>query len=287
MKNYHIILIAGLLSILISCQKKVDNPTHNKAELLFKSGFENNVYIDPTAYPYNEDYRIVKGKDLETGFTWPIDILGASESALHYIDDDNQNAVKTEIQSVAGHDGQLTKTLYSIEHYKTDVTQCPYEILNIQEGTKDLYVKYWMKMDSASLFQPDMWRAIFEYKTKAYASGNGYRLIAFVYTDNDGIPYWHWQGDRDPENPVWEIDNKNIPVPVNEWFTVEYYWHWSVGNDGRSLWKVNGQTVGDHHGATTRNNQPIDFIILTQIYGNANPKHQWIDDIEIWTGLPE
>ncbi len=57
--------------------------------------------------------------------------------------------------------------------------------------------------------------------------------------------------------------------------------------DGRALWRVNGQVVGDHYGPTTRNNRPIDFIMLTQIYGDANPKYQWIDDIEIWDGLPE
>jgi hypothetical protein len=27
--------------------------------------------------------------------------------------------------------------------------------------------------------------------------------------------------------------------------------------------------------------------MITQIYGNANPKYQWIDDIEIWDGIPE
>jgi len=45
--------------------------------------------------------------------------------------------------------------------------------------------------------------------------------------------------------------------------------------------------VGDYHGPTTRNSQPIDFIMPFQIYGNSNPKHQWIDDIEIWDGIPE
>ncbi len=85
---------------------------------------------------------------------------------------------------------------------------------------------------------------------------------------------------------MWEIDNKNVPVPNEEWFLTEFYWHWSEGDDGRALWKVNGQIIGDHHGPTTRNAKPIDFIMLTQIYGDANPKYQWVDDIEIWDGLP-
>jgi len=253
----------------------------------FNSMSEDGLIVSAIFYEYNEDYRFIKGIDNETGFSWPIDILGASESALHYIDDDNHKAVYSEIQTVIGHNGDTTKALYSIENYDLGVTQCPYEILNIQEGTKDLYVRYWIKMDSAGLFQSDMWRVIFEYKTKDYADNNGFRLIAFIYTDIDGIPYWHWQGDRDPEHPIWEIDNKTVPVPINEWFLTEFYWHWSEGADGRALWKINGQTIGEHSGPTTLNSKPIDFIILTQIYGDANPKHQWIDDVEIWDGIPK
>jgi len=62
--------------------------------------------------------------------------------------------------------------------------------------------------------------------------------------------------------------------------------HRSVGSDGISLWKINGEIVGEHHGATTRLSQPIDFIMITQIYGDANPKYQWVDDIEIWDSIP-
>jgi hypothetical protein len=282
-----VMAITGLFIIATSCQKESPNQISPEPQLLFKSGFENDVYIDTTAYENNEDYRFIRGEDKETGFSWPIDILGAGGSALHYIDDDNRQAVFSEIQTVTGHDGNLTRALYNVENYNTGVTQCPYEILNITDGTEDLYIKYWIKTDSAGLVQPDMWRAFFEYKTKDYAKNDGFRLIAFVYTDNDGIPYWHWQGDRNPENSVWEIDNRTVPVPLNEWFLTEFYWHWSEGDDGRALWKINGEVIGDHYGPTTLNSKPIDFIILTQIYGDANPKHQWIDDIEIWSGIPE
>ena len=281
MKNSIIISLIGVLLICSSCN--LEPP-----KLLFKSGFEDGVYLEEP----NDDtpigrYQLIKGTDLETGFSWPINILGANTGGLHFIDDDDFKAIENEIQTVIGHNGDPTKALYSIEHYDVDITQCPYEILNIREGRKDLYVKYWIKMDNTSLFQPNMWRAIFEYKTKDYEENDGFRLIAFIYTDDDGVPYWHWQGDENPENSIWEIDNKDVPVPMNEWFMTEFYWHWSEGDDGRALWKINGQIIGDHYGPTTRNSKPIDFIILTQIYGDANPKYQWIDDIEIWSGIPE
>ena len=51
--------------------------------------------------------------------------------------------------------------------------------------------------------------------------------------------------------------------------------------------KVNGELIAEHSGATTTNSDNLDFIILTQVYGNSHPMHQWVDDIEIWNGLPE
>ncbi len=290
MRNSIIISIIGVLLICISCNKESPNEIPVKPKLLFKSGFEDGVYLEkPNDNTSIGRYQLIKGADSEPGFSWPINVLGANTGGLHFIDDDNFQALENEIQTVIGHNGDSTKALYNIEHYDMGITQCPYEILDILEGTKDLYIKYWIKLDSASLFQPNMWRAFFEWKTKGYKEhfSTGFRLIAFIYTDNDGIPYWHWQGDKNPENPVWEIDNKTVPVPVNKWFLTEFYWHWSNGNDGRALWKINGQVIGDHYGPTTRNSKPIDFIMLTQIYGDANPKYQWIDDIEIWDGIPE
>jgi len=274
-------LLAALT--LSACQPTSAEPPKGPARLLFSSGFEG-----VTLEPLKDGYQSITGRDSRTGFSWPISILGASESGLHMINHDNQQALRNEIRTVTGHDGHPTRALYSIENYEhRDDTQDPYEILDITDGRRDLYIRYWIKLDRGSLTQPNKWRTFFEWKTKGYAKGSGFRLISFIYTDDDGKPYWVWLGDRDPEHPIWEIENRKIPVPMGKWFLTEFYWHWSEGKDGRALWKVNGQVVGDHFGPTTRNHKPIDFIMLTQIYGNANPKHQWVDDIEIWDGLPE
>ncbi len=280
MKILYLFPIVLILALNISCKKQ---ETASEPQLLFSSGFENDVtLLNPI-----DGYQFIQGTDNETGFSWPISILGSSESALHFVDDDSYQALENEIQTVTGHDGNPTKALYNVQYYDVGVTQCPYEILNITEGESDLYIKYWIKMDVASITQPDQWRTFFEWKTKGYASGDGFRLIAYIYTDATGNPYWHWQGDANPMSPEWEIDNHTIPVPLGEWFLTEFYWHWSEGDDGRALWKVNGQVIGDHYGPTTRNSKPIDFIMLTQIYGDANPKYQWIDDIEIWDSIPD
>ena len=276
-----------------------DTPATN-AHLLFKSGFETGVYIDPMLVEDNEDYDFIRGEDAQSGYSWPIEILGASESALHRIADDGHTALRSQIQEVTGYNGSMTRALYNEEtHRESEDTQLPYEILNITQGRSDLYVRYRMKIDDNMIGVPNKWRALFEYKTKDYKDpgegGSGFRLIAFIYTDDEGRASWHMQGDKDSANPIWECDtlaptkvcnNENVPVITNEWFLTEYYWHWSDGEDGLVVWKINGKIIAEHHGPTTRNGNPIDFIILTQLYGDMSPKHQWIDDIEIWDGLP-
>ncbi len=280
---------------------EINIPIQISPNLLFKSGFEEDVYIDPVRVEYNEDYDYIRGTDKETGFSWPINILGASQSALHRVDDDNNTALSSEIVSVEGFDGKMTKAMYNEETHreKGKYTQLTYEILNITEGKSDLYVRYRMKIDSNMLGTIDKWRALFEYKTKDYKDpgkgGTGYRLIAFIYTDKDGKASWHLQGDEDSATSIWECDtlaltkkcnNEYVPVITDDWFRTEYYWHWSNKDDGYMVWKINGKIVGEHHGPTTRNNNPIDFILLTQLYGDVTPKYQWIDDIVILDGLP-
>ena len=292
--SYKLPLLLLLGATLTSCGKD------NKATLLFKSGFEKGVYIDTNAVKDSEDYAFIRGEDKQTGYSWPIDILGSSESALHYVNNDG-NALKAKIVSTKGHRGRKTRVLYnSMKYNVTDSTQLPYEILKVKESQKDIYIRYWMKIDDNMLGQKDKWRALFEYKTKDYKdpgeNGTGFRLISYIYTDKKGKLSWHFQGDEDSKTPMWECDtltptkecsNSKVPVVTNEWFLTEYYWHWSNGEDGLAWWKINGKLVGKHHGATTRNHNPIDFIILTQLYGDANPKEQWIDDIEIWEDFPK
>ncbi len=301
-----LILIISLLVFFMGCGKEGSNPVGSdgqddptqSATLLFSSGFEGPLVLtgpnDPLD-PDNADYQFIRGTDSQTGFKWPIvlDYLGVDNGGLHLVDVGDGSAISNDIVTTSDHDGNQTKALYSIENFVVSdlCTQSPYEILDLQKGRKDLYIRYWMKIDSTSVTQNDKWRALFEYKTKDYDLGNGtgtgFRLISYIYSDEDGVPYWHWQGDKDPEHPIWEIDNTSIPVPLEEWFLTEYYWHWSDGADGRAVWRINGQVVGDHAGPTTRYSKPIDFIMLWQIYGDGNPKHQWIDDVEIWSKIPD
>lgn len=253
-----------------------------KPNLLFSSGFEG-VQLSQSV----EDYQYLSGTDKETGFSWPLHILGSNFSGIHSINDDNGKAISDEIVQVIGPKGNLTSALFQEVNYDVQVTQTPFQINNIKENPKELYMSYWMKTDSTAIKGIDTWRAIWEYKTKKYASNkDGFRMIAFMATDYEGKPYWLFQGDSSPQNPIWQTENYNVPLILNKWFKVEYYIKWSNGEDGYASMKVNGKLIGAHKGATTANSDDLDFIMLTQVYGNSHPMHQWVDDIEIWDGLP-
>lgn len=294
----NISILFCLVFTFYSCNKSEEAPSpeleapspESEAQLLFSSGFELDAYLDdPTGdYEINNwaDYKIMRGTDATTGYSWPIQILGSNFGGIHYVDVDGGVAVDNSLETVIGPTGASTKVLFQRIDYSIGVTQIPYQINNITQNPDELYMRYWMKIDDTSLVGSDKWRAIWEYKTNDYSNGNGFRMIAFINTDSSGRTFWSFQGDTSPTTKVWEKTNFTIPVPREEWFKVEYYFKWSNGEDGRALMKVNGQVIGEQEGPTTSNSKDLDFIILTQLYGNTHPMHQWIDEIEIWDGIP-
>ena len=299
-KNCKLFFTLITITIFISCSKdntKTDTNIENEVDvepevpakisnLLFKSGFEG-VNLSEPLY----DYQYITGKDTETGFSWPPDILGSSinnePSGIHNVNDDNGKAIDNALETIIGPKGNETTTLFQRVNYDVQVTQAPYQINDIQENPDELYISYWMKTDEISVQGIDKWRAIWEYKTEKYATyTDGFRMIAFMATDIKGNPYWMLQGDTSPQNPIWQVRNSEIPLIMGEWFKVEYHIKWSNGEDGYASMKVNGQLVGEHHGVTTAKNDNLDFIMLTQVYGSNYPMYQWVDDIEIWDGVP-
>ena len=304
------ILLLGVILVYFGCKKSevpsdvpqdqdqkqdsviISGPAETTpGDLLFSSGFESDTYLSAPTGEFETsnwpDYEVIRGMDISTGSTWPIKILGSNFSGIHKVDDDDGFAVDNRIETLTGHAGEETKALFQQVKYDIAFTQTPYQINNVTQNPEELYMSYWMKTDDTSLTGENEWRAIWEYKTDNYGiQENGFRMIAFMETDAQGNKHWVFQGDTSPQNPVWQKENYTIPVIMNEWFKVEYYIKWSDAADGYASMKVNGQLIGEHSGATTTNSDDLDFIILTQVYGNSYPMYQWVDDIEIWDGLP-
>ena len=121
-----------------------------------------------------------------------------------------------------------------------------------EEG--DMYISFWLKLqpDLLEKMTPQNWRAVFEWKTDG-----DYRVIATIASWEDGCRgvkpngplYWRIQGDNEangglPHQVFWKVENCSHPVPVDEWFKFEVFWHRSHLSEGRVWMAVNGQVIG-------------------------------------------
>jgi hypothetical protein len=264
------------------------------AQLLFKSSFEGSLLLGKPYDCGTSCWQDIKGSDSVTGHSWPPQIWRGGGRLQLLADtsvtpDTVSNYVFNEIQKVMGPRGQQTSVLYSeIRKRGGGATQTPYLLTPSTTALQEnLYVSYWIKL------QPDLlerlgstsWWVLFEWKTNAQ-----HRLITYIYTDRLNKPYWYLKTDDLSGRVIrsfWEIANHTAPVPVGEWFKFEFFWHRSSQGDGRAWQAINGQVVFDYLGPLLGGNDPIDRIMLTQVYaGGALPLYQWVDDIEIWDGFP-
>jgi hypothetical protein len=203
---------------------------------------------------------------------------------------DDPSAVRNTIETTTGHDGASTSALHTqLLRASGDFPQTPYYMQDLHPDG-DLYFKYWTKLDENLLqhLGPHNWQTVLEWKTSS-----DYRNVVNIYTDRDGNPYWHVQEDNgangnEAYRQFWDHDNRDVPVPIGEWFSFETFIHRSAGNDGRIWTAINGQTIADHHGSNMGSeHQAIDRMMLFQNYGGGDkPIGQWIDDVEIWNGMP-
>ena len=273
------------------------------AYLLFQSAFESDVAMLPMTQPLNvtTSFQPIEGSDL--GYDWPMNIRGSTLSYCHHIINaggdpvaDLNDYFDTHIETVTGHDGLPTKALYqSLTQSATEITQSWYRLYYASPSAvsdEDTYVKYWMKFPDDINIGASGWRSVFFWKTES----TDYRVEAYVYrnANNNNEPYFYIQGDKfttisgDYEQD-WEAYSFDIPVPIGEWFKMEFFWHRSTGDDGRIHWAVNDEVVANRYGPNYGDyNRHIEQIALFGIYGwpEAYPAEQWIDDVEVWDAPP-
>ena len=87
----------------------------------------------------------------------------------------------------------------------------------------------------------------------------------------NGPLYWQIEGDNEangglPYQVFWKVENCWHPVPVDEWFKFEVFWHRSHLSEGRVWMAVNGQVIVD---CNVRNkgvsNAPINRIMIPNL----------------------
>jgi hypothetical protein len=192
------------------------------------------------------------------------------------------------------------------------------------EGQGDLYIAYSLKLqgDLLERLTVDPWnhgerrvistllprqveqaldnpwaaRVLSDWKTGGGNESGDYRILLSIHGDRDSRRvYWSLRGDNVangglPEQVFWEEINSTVRVPVGRWFRVEVFVHRSDGKDGRVLVAIDGTVLFDHYGPNFGIHRlPWSRIMpfLNYSTGQQLPAEQWVDDFEIWNGLPE
>jgi hypothetical protein len=301
-------------------------PPSPTANLLFHSGFEGGALsILPALDCWGTGcWQDLVGLDALTSFTWPGNVWGGGGKFLMLTDPVHITPLTVgdylfnRMEWVPGRGGsdttalrqQISRNVNGTGPMGTSSSQNELVFMPQQESG-DMYVSFWMKLqpdllekmtnlpDGAGISGGGTWRALFEFKTGTRDTSGGaldngdYRLAAYVMTYGGGQPYWAILGDNNagggaPGTNRWQVENRNIAVPIGDWFKFEVFWHRSSSSDGRVWMAVNGQILADRHGPNTGAwNMPINRIMAPVLYaGSAMPIYQWVDDLEIWDGFP-
>lgn len=311
------LVVIGALAIGATAQPpaRQDGP---EAKLLFSSGFEGDITLGAPVLHGNGAWQDISGTDRETGFAWPPKLWGGATSRFQLIAGARERVesvarlreqMHNEIQDVTGHDGRPTRALYSAvmrgvggADRNGDDTQNVFHLLPGPVAQGDLYVSYWLKLQADLLprMTAEKWagRVIADWKTGIGTGGSpgaDYRILLSVFGERaQRRLYWHLQGDNVANGGLaarifWERSNMTEPVPVGEWFRVEMFVHRSQQGDGRVWVAINGHTLFDHEGPNMGVNRlPWNRLMIFLNYSTNQllPAFQWVDDVEIWDGLP-
>jgi len=281
-------------------------------EPFFKSGFESEVALTK---PYGDGSiwrQNFTGTDHTTGYTWPDDLPRTSRAPIFQFVLGRKatftDFVTTRIETVPGRDGKPTNAFFlqvkNDDPDFTSLTRVEYMYRPPADHTQ-CYVRYWMKLqkdyvDVIGAAERSTWRLFMECKEPKRLPGKqnyDYRWNLHIYKDKQtGKPYWVINAERgNPEHVRhFQITNKDVPVPVDEWFKVEYFWKHHV-TDGRFWLKINDILIGDHrgrlshpngHNKTANSHSFMKLYVGRGWFKSGNTAYAWIDDVELRTEPP-
>jgi len=310
--SYKTLLFTASLTITIFAAS-----ASHAATLLFKSNFGPGVTLGEI-YNYfptgNGAWQDITGTDKETGYSWPINALGAIFSGIQLITVDPitpatiGNYITNEIRPVTGPKGNVVNELFQNVKIKGAVGQGGSQAaLLINRPSKigdvpDLYISYWFKYSADLVVKLDSkvssgnWRTQFAFKTGGYRgneSQGDYRININILKGTEGSLYWQSKGDNLANGPFpavtyWREENHIVPVPLDKWFKFEVYWHRSSGSDGRFWAAIDGAILVDYHGPNMGEyNLPITRIMVNDAYSGGYPTAEsHSTELEIWDGFP-
>jgi len=275
------------------------------AQLVFRSGFNDDVRVEW----YNYGHRLM-GTDQVTSFTWPDDLPGDnSHDYFNFIvSDPGSNYlpfVDAKIVDTTGPGGTPVHALYmdfkQDDPNKVSLSRSQYNMVPDRtssdpvQNLMGMYFRYDVKWDFQGHDQG--WQDFVEYKASPSATQGGevYRISLYIYgLQPNETPYWYLQGQymegsAHPAEKDWTYANHSVPVPENEWGTLEIHYFLSQDPD-RGFYRVafNGQIIFDHHGRTITELYPnpvVEAFNYFKVYC-PTPQKAWITNYEIWDKPP-
>jgi hypothetical protein len=300
-------------------QPSQPTPTNPEAKLLFKSSFDDVLlvrgkyghhrlvgrdsktgFIWPDHLPgitdYNFDQHYFNYVLASETYTSGEDVvLGNGTPGKDGIGDDYLKFVETRIDTLGSpgiperpKDSLASKALY-IE-YKSDdpddsgMSRVQYNMRANKTGDPvqrldQGYVKATIFMHISPEAR-HTWLLPYEWKQE----GEYGRIGIYIYNSTSSDAYWYAQmqdGTLGSSSPtIWSESNHTVPVPKDQWFTLEVYW---VGSSdptkGRLKVAVNGVIVFDIKNRTKRVGFDTPYYFSPfKHYGSTG--HQWITDFE-------
>jgi len=299
-----------------SKESTATSATH--AKLLFKTNFGEGVSLGPVRnFSSGGAWQDLVGTDKETGFSFPIKALQADFTGIQLVTFEKADPatisknMEITIRNVPGPSGvKVNELMHNVLLKGIGVspkdkghTQAPFMIKRSHKSgdITDLYISYWYKFQKDLAEKLDIntssgnWRCLFEFKTGGYLDTwkGDFRFSLGVLKDTNKKLFWRTHGDNGangpwPKEEYWLEKNTSVPIPIDEWFLFEVFWHRSKADDGRFWAAANGQVIVDHKGKTMgKFNLPINRIMVANPYsGGAAPVESHITKIEIWDSFP-
>jgi len=277
--------------------------------LLFKSGFESNVQLNPPVAGGNPSQWLQSMSGQDQGFDWALNLPAYGIGTWRYLvsgDSLLNDYVNVKIDTTTGPNNNSSNALFmQIKKYSSNgfgsfaKVRTQYDLDWDSTISTQAYSKYWMK------FQPDLahvmvpgtntWRYMMEWRETGTANDD-YRWTLGLLTGNNPADSIYWKLDgqfisgTNTFTNDWVQINQSTPVPIGQWFQLEVYWNQKADSTGRIWVAIDGVTIFNYIGPNRLNSAIRTWSIFKNYTGaesiDSGLVYQWLDDVEIWDSIP-
>jgi len=259
------------------------------ANLIFKSGFESGITI--TDHQADAPYSYLHGAD-DTGYDWD-----DFPHLINYVGGTIGVDIKTFLSTEKAHSGssrslkQVVMTPFGAVAHRNELNYHT----NDFAGESEIYMSRWLYYPS-DLFIPPNNQLVGISGHREAINGSGFGVGFNWANDTSGHEYLYvdcldyFNGTKYSEHIVWRVNRFDLTLPRGEWFKLEDYIYRHPTNGIYKVW-LNGELIFDIKDKKTMNwTREAVLNRIGKIYINADesyyPYYHYIDDIEIWDGLP-